>query len=85
MYADGNPKTKKLLKERVKAWRNYTEHKHLDPPPAFIAPIGAFQPGGIFPGTLNGTDTIEGPQFPEPHKWYARVQIVDGIIVKVLG
>ena len=46
--------------------------------------VRAFQPGP-FDGTSNGTDVIEGPHYPKPHRWYARVEICDGIIVKVLS
>jgi hypothetical protein len=31
----------------------------------------------------NGTEFVEGPWFPQPHKWYAEVLVKDGIIVKV--
>lgn len=37
---------------------------------------------GPFPGTYNGSDVIEGPEF-RPHRWYAAVEIKNGIIVKV--
>ena len=40
---------------------------------------------GMFPPTRNGVETVEGPHFPEPHKWYARVQVQDGKVTKVLG
>lgn len=38
---------------------------------------------GPWPVTQNGTDVIEGPQYPKPHRWYASVIIKDGIVVKV--
>ena len=38
---------------------------------------------GMFPATRNGTEYIEGPHYPEPHKWYASVEVVDGKVVKV--
>ena len=31
----------------------------------------------------NGTETVEGPHYPEPHRWYARVDVKDGRVVKV--
>ncbi len=67
MYAMGNPKTKKELKERVAAGRK----------------VEAFQPGGLFEGPKNGTVCIEGPHYPQPHKWYATCVIKDGIIQSV--
>lgn len=65
-YADGNPKTKKALKEAVAAGKK----------------IYIFSPGP-FPPKQNGVETIEGPQFPEPHRWYAQVTVKDGVIVSV--
>jgi len=31
----------------------------------------------------NGTEFVEGPHYPEPHRWYAEVIVKDGIITKV--
>lgn len=44
--------------------------------------LQAYQPGGMFPGTTNGKDVIEGPHYPKPHKWYASVVLADSIVVK---
>ena len=44
-----------------------------------------YNPSGMFPTTQNGTDTIEGPHYPQAHKWYARVQVENGQVVKVLS
>lgn len=45
-------------------------------------PVTIFQPGfGTVP--TDGFIAIEGPHYPEPHKWYARVKLVDGKIVKI--
>jgi len=41
-----------------------------------------FSPGP-FPAKDNGTEYVEGPYYPEPHKWYAKVEVKDGVIVKV--
>lgn len=38
---------------------------------------------GPFPVPSNGTELVEGPQYPQPHRWYATVELVDGYIVKV--
>jgi len=46
--------------------------------------ISTFSPGP-FPAKRDGEDTIEGPQYPQPHKWYARVRVEAGIITKVLS
>ena len=31
----------------------------------------------------NGTEYVEGPHYPEPHKWYATVTVKDGVVVAV--
>ena len=46
--------------------------------------IEVFSPGP-FPVPSNGDLSIEGPHYPEAHKWYARVRVQDGRIVKVLS
>lgn len=69
MYTETNFRTKKAMKEAVK--RGDT--------------VKVFQPGGIFPGTENGVDCVEGPHYPKPHRWYARVEIRDYRIVRVLS
>ena len=38
---------------------------------------------GPFPAPRNGQTSIEGPHYPQPHKWYARADVVDGLVVKV--
>lgn len=67
MYAEGNPKTKKELKQWL------TEGKD----------VYAFQPGGIFPSQTDGSAVIEGPHYPKPHRWYAQVVLKESKIVKV--
>ena len=68
MYTDIDFKTKKQLKEAVAAGRV----------------IGVYQPGP-FGGKepLDGEVSVEGPHYPKPHTWYARVTLADGVIVKV--
>lgn len=66
-YVDPNFKTKKELKEAVAAGRQ----------------LRPYNPSGMFPQKQNGTDVIEGPHYPQPHRWYAEVQIKDGVIVSV--
>lgn len=31
----------------------------------------------------NGEESVEGPHYPEPHRWQAKVTITDGKITKV--
>ena len=45
-------------------------------------PTELYQPGlGTVP--THGTASVEGPHYPEPHKWYATVTIVDGKVTGV--
>lgn len=73
MYTDRNFKTKKALKEAVAAF-NAGE----GPGVTYYQP-GPF--GGSEPD--NGTFCVEGPHYPEPHRWYASCTAKDGVIVKV--
>ena len=68
MYTYTNFKTKKALKEAV----------------ANGEKIAIYQPGP-FGGNdpEEGTFCVEGPHYPEPHRWYATVEVKDGFIVKV--
>jgi len=44
--------------------------------------IEVFQPGiGSVPA--NGIVYLEGPHYPEPHKWYAEATMANGKLVKV--
>jgi hypothetical protein len=38
---------------------------------------------GPFGCQQNGTEYIEGPHYPEPHRWYAQVQVRDGKVTSV--
>ena len=85
MYVTPNVKTKKELKARVEAWLS----KQAYPPaPAGFAtlrqpqPVECFSPGP-FPCPKDGNVTLEGPHYPEPHKWYAQGVVENGILVKV--
>ena len=68
MYTDRNFKTKKQLKEAVAAGSEVTIY---DPSP--------FGTGEI----RDGEYSVEGPHSPRPHTWYARVQVLNGVVVKV--
>lgn len=45
--------------------------------------LGVFSPGP-FPSKTDGTEYVEGPHYPKPHRWYAAVEVKDGYVVKVL-
>lgn len=46
--------------------------------------ISVYAPGLGSPN-MNGVEYVEGPHFPEPHRWYAKVQVQNGLVVKVLS
>ena len=68
MYVSPNFKTKKALKEAVAKGELVT----------------IFQPGP-FGGNepTDGTTCVEGPHYPEPHRWYGTVTLEGGRVVKV--
>lgn len=62
--------------------KNYKSKKALKDDVAAGKEVTYFQPGlGDTP--LNGTIFLEGPHYPEPHRWYAEATVKDGKIVKV--
>jgi hypothetical protein len=69
MYTDTNFKTKKALKEAVAAGKRVTYYQPNDM--------------GFAPLKMDGTITIEGPHYPEAHRFYAQCEVKDGVIVKV--
>lgn len=48
-------------------------------------PVEVYQPGPFGPDVKDGRAYIEGPHYPEPHRWYAAVDVKDGVIVKVVS
>lgn len=68
MYTRTNFKSKKALKEAVERGDTVT---YFQP-----GPFGGNEP-------LDGTIYVEGPHYPEPHRWYAQCEVKGGKIVKV--
>ena len=66
-YTVINYRTKKALKEAVAAGEK----------------VEVFQPGPYGPELKDGPVALEGPHYPEPHKWYASAEVKDMVIVKV--
>jgi hypothetical protein len=67
MYARGNPRTKKQLKEMVASGK----------------PVQVFQPGPFADSaTTSGRVFLEGPHYPAAHSWYASAVIKDSVIVQ---
>lgn len=46
--------------------------------------LSVFQPGP-FPAQTDGWITLEGPHYPQPHKWYAQALIENSYIIKLKG
>ena len=68
-YVNPDYKTKKEFKKAVD-----DGIKHL-----------TYNPSAMFPTPQNGTDVIEGPHYPKPHRWYAAVAIEHGFVTEVKG
>lgn len=43
--------------------------------------VRVFSPGP-FPAPTHGSASIEGPHYPEPHKWYATCRVENEVVVK---
>jgi hypothetical protein len=68
MYTTTNYKTKKALKTAVTGGERVTIYQP--------GPFGGNEPD-------NGTVYLEGPHFPEAHRWYAQATVENGLVVKV--
>ena len=68
-YTDHNYRTKKALREDLAEGKEVTVH----------------QPGPFGPTVGDGVAFLEGPHYPEAHKWYAQVEVKDGIITKFIS
>lgn len=64
-YTTHNFKTKKALKEAIVNGDR----------------ISVFQPGPFGPNVPDGSVALEGPHYPEPHRWYACASVKAGIII----
>lgn len=68
MYTARNFKSKKALKDAVAAGER----------------VEVFQPGPFaVPAPADGKVYLEGPHYPEPHRWYATALLKDGAVVSV--
>lgn len=64
---DWNPKSKKELRERVKAGGKVR--------------VLAVEPGER--DDVTGVVAVAGPRYPQPHRWYAQCEVVNGVVVSV--
>jgi len=70
MYASINFSSKKAFREAVEKGRQITVR----------------QPNGGLTGApepVEGTVSVEGPWYPTPHRWYAKVTLKAGVVAKV--
>ena len=58
---------------------NFQTKKKLKEAVANGEAVGVYQPG-IGPEVENGAAFVEGPHYPKPHKWYAKVLVKNGLI-----
>lgn len=91
MYTTTNYKTKKALKQDVEELNQLMEQQTLDEMQALrrnrlMNKLGVYQPNGDLTGVSapqDGKVTLEGPHYPEPHKWYAQAVVRNGVIIQV--
>ena len=62
--------------------RNFKTKKALKEAVAKGEQVRLFAPGIGLP-KVNGTAFVSGPHYPEPHKWYAQVEVRDSVVVSV--
>lgn len=62
--------------------QNFKTKKALKEAVAAGKRITIFAPGLGTPKE-NGTEYIEGPHYPQPHRWYAEVEMKNGAVIKV--
>lgn len=61
---------------------NFKTKKALKAAIATGQSVKVFSPGP-FPCPTEGKITLEGPHYPEPHRWYAEAELKNGLITKV--
>lgn len=67
-YVYPNYKSKKAVKEVIKAGEKVTCSENT--------PQGKVT-------LFNGTACVEGPHYPEPHRWYGQVEVKDGFVINI--
>lgn len=66
-YTVTNFRTKKALREALATGQE----------------IRVFQPGPFDPDVPDGKVYLEGPHYPEPHRWYASGEVKNGVLVRL--
>jgi hypothetical protein len=63
---------------------NFPNKKALKAAVAAGERVEVFSPGP-FPAKTEGRMSVEGPHYPEPHRWYAVVEVSGGAVTKVVS
>ena len=97
-YVNPDYKSKKVFKAAVARQNEYLKLKAdtLRDGPLSIAAVNlgllfprepaihhTYNPSGMFDSPKNGSDVVEGPHYPKPHRWCAAVTVENGIVVNV--
>jgi len=61
---------------------NFTSKKALKEAVDAGQIVHVFSPGS-FPANQNGWESVEGPHYPKPHRWYGSVFVENGVVKKV--
>lgn len=64
------------------AVQNFKTKKALKEAVASGQEVRIYSPGP-FGCKTEGQEFLEGPHYPEPHRWYANVQVRNGVVVSV--
>lgn len=62
--------------------QNFKTKKALKEAIAAGKKVYVYSPGP-FPCPTDGRVTLEGPHYPEPHRWYAQAELKEGYIISV--
>lgn len=64
--------------------RNFASKKSLKDAVASGEKVTVYQPGPFGGDTVpDGRVYLEGPHYPQPHRWYAQATLKDGVVVSV--
>jgi len=63
--------------------RNFKSKKEVKAAFARGERVEVYQPGPFGPGVKDGWVALEGPHYPEPHRWYASAVVENGQVVKI--
>jgi len=68
MYTSTNYKTKKAVREAIASGKRVTYFQ--------VGPFGGNEP-------RDGPVYLEGPHYPQPHRWYGQAIAKDGVLISI--